>query len=412
MKSFAAVQSRCLPWLYSPIVIIVAGCIVATISFGARASMGLFTHPISDFHQWPREIYGFAMAIQNLVWGIVQPVAGGFADRYGTPRVLIAGAVIYAAGMILMAFSHSATLMYLSGGVIVGIGIATASFSIVMAGFARLVPPDKRSWAFGIATAAGSLGQFIFAPLGQAFIAAFGWQTALIYLAVLVLLIVPLALPLNAPAANPAGGQRSGLPMSLGNAIQLAFSHGSYVLLTIGFFVCGFQLAFTTIHLPAFLVERGISEWLAAWSIAVIGVFNVIGSYSAGIIGAIFPKRYSLCIIYLLRSVAIALFVMLPVTPLSTMLFTAFIGLLWLSTVPLTMGLVTVMFGTRYMATLYGFVFLSHQIGSFFGVWLGGKFHDLYGIYDPVWWIGAALGVFAAFVNWPIRERAAPQFAT
>jgi len=235
---------------------------------------------------------------------------------------------------------------------------------------------------------------------------------ALIYTACLVLLIVPLALPLNAPAANANAGSNVAPSLSLGNAIRYAFGNGSYVLLTLGFFVCGFQLAFTTIHLPAYVVEHGISEWMAAWSIAIIGVFNVIGSYSAGVIGGIFPKRYSLCVIYLVRALAIALFILLPVTPFSTVLFTACMGLLWLSTVPLTMGLVTVMFGTRYIATLYGFVFLSHQIGSFFGVWLGGKFHDVYGTYDPVWWIGASLSVFAAVVNWPIRERVVPAFAT
>jgi MFS family permease len=404
-----ATRSR---WYYDPTVIIVAGCIVAIISFGARATMGLFTHPISEFHDWHREIYGFAMAVQNLMWGVFQPIAGGFADRYGTTRVLIAGALIYAGGMILMAFSHTPGLMYLSGGLLVGTGIATASFSIVMAAFGRLVPDEKRSWAFGIATAAGSMGQFIFAPLGQAFIAAFGWQAALIYIALLVLLIIPLSVPLSAPIAA-AGKRSAGEPsVSMRESIQHAFGHASYILLVLGFFVCGFQIAFVTIHLPAYLIEHGISEWLAAWSIAIVGVFNVIGSYSAGIIGGKYQKRYSLSMIYLLRSVAVTLFIMLPITPFSTVVFTAVLGLLWLSTVPLTMGLVTVMFGTRYMATLYGFVFLSHQIGSFFGVWLGGKFHDLYGSYDPVWWMGVALGIFAAIVHWPIREQRAPAFAT
>jgi MFS family permease len=399
-------------WYYAPAVIIVAGCIVAIISFGARATMGLFTHPISEFHAWPREVFGFAMALQNLIWGVFQPISGGFADRYGTTRVLIAGAVIYAAGMVLMAFSHTATLMYLSGGLLVGIGIATASFSIVMAAFGRLVPPEKRSWAFGIATAAGSMGQFIFAPLGQAFIAAFGWQSALIYLSFLVLLIIPLAIPLSAPAASGRQSARSESSVSLTETVQQAFGHGSYVLLVLGFFVCGFQIAFVTIHLPAYLVEHGISEWLAAWSIAIVGIFNVIGSYSAGIIGGKYQKRFSLSMIYLLRAIAVSIFITMPITPFSTVVFTAVLGLLWLSTVPLTMGLVTVMFGTRYMATLYGFVFLSHQIGSFFGVWLGGVFHDLYGNYDAVWWLGVALGLFAAIVHWPIREQRAPAFAT
>ena len=398
------------PWYSDPTVIIVSGCIVAAISFGVRSSMGLFTQPISDFHQWNREVYGMAMALQNLLWGIVQPIAGGFADRYGTARVLIIGAVIYAAGVALMSVSHAPVYLYLSGGLLLGTGIAVASFTIVMAAFARLVPPERRSWAFGIATAAGSLGQFIFAPLGQGFIAAFGWQTALLLLALLVLPIIAFALPLSAtPRRDPAAVAEPRI--SFREAIQQAFGHSSYVLLVLGFFVCGFQIAFVTIHLPAYLVENGIAAWLAAAAIAIVGVFNVVGSYAAGIVGGRYHKPLSLAAIYLLRSIAVTLFISLPITPASTVIFTAVLGLLWLSTVPLTMGLVTVMFGTRYLATLYGFVFLSHQVGSFFGVWLGGRFHDIYGSYDPVWWISVALGLIAALVHWPIREERAPAFA-
>jgi MFS family permease len=405
----SAADAKPSPWYYDPRVIIVGGCIVAVISFGARSTLGLFTYPISEFHQWNREVYGFAMALQNLLWGVFQPIAGGFADRYGTSRVLAVGAVLYAAGLALMSVSHTPALIYLSGGLLVGVGIATASFSIVMAAFGRLVPPEKRSWAFGIATGAGSMGQFIFAPLGQGFIAAFGWQTALVLLALIVLSIVVFALPLGSQSSVRAPADEKNV--TLREAITGAFGHSSYVLLVLGFFVCGFQIAFVTIHLPAYLVEQGIGQWLAAWSIAIVGVFNVIGSYSAGIIGGKYKKRYSLALIYFLRSVIVALFITSPITPLSTVLFAASLGLLWLSTVPLTMGLVTVMFGTRYMATLFGFVFLSHQIGSFFGVWLGGLFHDLYGTYDPVWWMGVALGLFAAMVHWPIREERAPAFA-
>ncbi len=399
-------------WYYDPTVLIIAGCLVAVVSFGARATMGLFTYPISEAHQWHRETYGFAMAIQNLAWGIFQPIAGGFADKYGTPRVLIVGALIYAAGIALMPFSDTPGLMFLTGGVIAGVGIATASFTLVMASFGRLVPPEKRSWAFGIATAAGSLGQFIFAPLGQAFIAAFGWETALMLIGALVLLIIPLSIPLGAKGASPQAVSPTQPAMTLREAVTKAFGHSSFMLLTAGFFVCGFQIAFVTIHLPAYLIEHGISTWLAASSIAIVGIFNVIGSYSAGIIGGSYSKPYSLTAIYILRSIIIVLFITIPISPASTILFAASLGLLWLSTVPLTMGLVTVMFGTRYVATLYGFVFLSHQVGSFFGVWLGGKFHDLYGSYDAVWWMAIALGIFAAVVNWPIREQRAPAFAT
>jgi MFS family permease len=408
MEMTASAQQR---WYFAPGVIITAGCLVAIISFGVRSSMGLFTHPISEFHQWNREVYGLAMAIQNLMWGIVQPIAGAFADRYGPAKVISLGAVIYALGTALMSFAHTPSLMYLAGGLLVGAGIATASFSIVMAAFGRLVPPEKRSWVFGLATSAGSLGQFIFAPLGQGFIAAFGWQNALFLLAAITLLMIVLAQPLSAPAADGRAAAKDEVRIGMREAVFSALGHPSFVLLVLGFFVCGFQLAFVTIHLPAYLVEHGISEWLAASAIAIVGIFNVIGSYSAGIIGGKYKKRFSLATIYLLRSTVVILFLMTPVTPLSTVLLAASLGLLWLSTVPLTMGLVTVMFGTRYMATLYGFVFFSHQVGSFFGVWLGGRFHDLYGTYDPVWWIGVALGLFAALVHWPIREERAPAFA-
>ena len=397
------------PWYFDPRVIITAGCLVAVISFGVRSTFGLFTKPISDFHLWSRESFGFAMAVQNLIWGMMQPVAGGFADRYGAARVLIAGALLYALGVLLMSFAHTPFWMLMAGGVLTGAGIATASFSIVMAGFGRLVPPEKRSWAYGVATAASSLGQCLFAPLGQGFIAAFGWQSALVLLAISLLMIIPLALPMSAPASQrPAA---IGPQPSMLETIRAAFGHTSYVLLVAGFFVCGFQIAFVTIHAPAFLVENGVSTWLAAGFILIVGGFNVIGSYSSGIIGGKYSKRIPLSIIYLLRSVLITGFILLPVTPLTTVIFAAGLGLLWLSTVPLTMGLVAVMFGTRYMATLFGFVFLSHQVGAFFGVWLGGKLHDSYGSYDPVWWISVGLGLFAALIHIPIRETKALAFS-
>ncbi len=399
------------PWYFLPAVIIVSGCLVAIVNFGVRSSFGLFTGPISEAHAWPREIYSIAIAIQNLLWGIATPVAGALADRYGSARVLMGGAVFYAIGTVLMASAASPAMLYFGGGVLIGIGIAASSFGIVMAAFGRLVPPEKRSWAFGIATAAGSMGQFIFAPLGGALIPAFGWYQALIILGACSLLIIPFAFPLMAQNTS-----RSALPpgeaeMSLRQAIRGAFRNRSYNLLTAGFFVCGFQLAFVTVHLPPYLEEHGISQGFAGIAMGAIGLFNVLGSYYSGIIGGKYAKRIPLSIIYILRSIAVIAFVTLPITNVSTIIFTASLGLLWLSTVPLTMGLVTVMFGTRYMATLYGFVFLSHQVGSFFGVWLGGRLYDQFGSYDPVWWMGAALGVFAALVHLPIREQRSDRFA-
>jgi predicted MFS family arabinose efflux permease len=406
-----SIQARPTPWFYAPLAVVIAGCLVAVVNFGARSTFGFFTAPVSEAHQWPREIFSFAMAVQNLLWGIATPIAGAIADRYGAARVLMFGAIIYAIGMVTMAFANSAWLFNLGGGLLVGIGVAFSSFSIVMAALGRIVPPHKRSWAFGIATASGSLGQFIFAPLGQALITAYGWREALVILAASTLLIVPFAVPLLTQNSNASRPTADEADLTMREAIGSAFGHRSYVLLVAGFFVCGFQLAFITVHLPPYLAEHGISKEVASFAIAAIGLFNVAGSYASGLIGGKFHKRVPLSLIYILRSAAIALFVLLPITNTTTFIFTAGMGFLWLSTVPLTMGLVTVMFGTRYMATLYGFVFLSHQIGSFLGVWLGGRLYDQFHSYDPVWWMSVALGLFAAIVNLPIRETRAPQFA-
>jgi len=395
--------------LYRAEVVIVAGCVIALVCFGVRSTAGLFTTPISEAHGWGREVYGFAMAMQNLVWGIAQPFVGMLVDKLGPMRVIKAGALLYAAGLVLMAFAETPFVIMLGGGILMGLGIATTSSAIVMAAFGRLVPPDKRSWAFGIATAAGSMGQFVFAPIGHAFIAAYGWQTALLLMAAICLLMIPFALPLGASKGGVARGETE-VDISLSQAIRRALGHPSFVLLVSGFFVCGFQIAFMTVHLPAYLVERGISTSLAAWSIGIVGLFNVIGSYAAGVYGGFYSKRYGLAFIYFSRSIAVIAFLLLPISAASTVIFTAVMGLLWLSTVPLTMGLVTVMFGTRYMATLYGIAFLSHQVGSFLGVWLGGRFYDQYGSYDPIWWMGVALGFAAAIIHWPIREERAGAF--
>lgn len=404
--------SSTLRWYYAPAIVVIAGCLVAMVNFGVRSSFGLFTAPISQAHDWPREIFSFAMAMQNLLWGIATPVAGALADRYGAARVLMAGAVIYGIGTLMMAITNTPVLFNIGGGLLVGVGVAMSSFGIVMAALGRIVPPERRSWAFGIATASGSMGQFIFAPLGGALISAYGWHDALLILAASTLLIIVFAVPLmvqNTSHSKPPAGEAD---MTMRRAIGIAFGHRSYVLLVSGFFVCGFQLAFITVHLPPYLSEHGISKEFAGLAMGAIGLFNVAGSYVSGIIGGRGEKRLPLSLIYILRSVAVTAFILMPITPLTTLIFTASMGFLWLSTVPLTMGLVTVMFGTRYMATLYGFVFLSHQIGSFLGVWLGGRLYDRLGSYDPVWWMGVALGVFAAIVHLPIREQRNPQFAT
>jgi MFS family permease len=390
-------------------VVIVAGCLIAVVTYGLRTSFGLFTDPLSDLRGWDREAFALAIGLQNLMWGVGQPFAGAIADRYGAGRVLAVGGVMYAAGTALMAASTSATALSLTGGVLLGLGLSGASFTIVLAAFARLVPPERRSWSMGLATAAGSLGQFLFAPLGQAFIGAYGPVSALLLLSCFIALV-----PLLAGALTGRGSQaeRDAEPeMSTVGAIRGALTHPSYLLLTSGFFVCGFHVAFITTHLPPYLGDLGFSAGLAAWALALIGLFNVIGAYGSGVLGGIHSKRLLLSGIYVSRAVVFALFVLIPTTPFIVLLFAAAMGLLWLSTVPLTSGLVAVMFGTRHVGMLFGFVFLSHQVGAFIGVWLGGVVYEATGTYDLMWWISIALSLAAAAVHLPILERRAPQWA-
>lgn len=406
MSTLAAPRSR--SSLAVPLVILViAGCLVAAVSNGIRTSFGLFTLPMSAEMGFSRESWGLAMAIQNLAWGIAQPFAGGLADRFGTARVIVGGMVIYALGIVLMVYSTDGTLLALSAGVIVGVGIAASSFSLVMAAFGRHVPQEKRAMIFGIATAASSFGQFVFAPIGQGFISAFGWSTALLYLAAILALAIPLTLALRGRAQSVPG--QADMPFM--QALARAWGHGSYRLLVIGFFVCGFHIAFINVHMPAFLVQEcGLSPEIGSWSIAVIGLFNILGSLLAGYLGGRLPKQLLLAGIYLTRAIAIAIFVLFPVTEVTAFVFSAMMGLLWLSTVPLTAGLVSLFFGPRYMGMLYGMAFLSHQLGSFAGVWLGGYAFDATGSYSIVWYLGILLGLASAAIHIPIRERSSPSF--
>jgi MFS family permease len=393
----------------SPWVLVIAGCLIAMVTLGVRAIFGLFVEPLSQAHGWGREIFAFAIALQNLVWGAAQPFAGAFADRFGAARVLAGGGLVYAAGVVLMAMSPTPLAVTLSGGVIVGLGLAGASFTIVLAALGRLLPTHKRSWGLGIATASGSLGQFLFAPVGQAFISGYGWQTALMLLALFVAVVPLMSPPLAGRADQTVDADEADLRFT--DALRLAGGHGSYWLLVAGFFVCGFHVTFIAVHLPPYLVDLGVGSSIAAWAIGVIGLFNVVGAYASGVLGGRHSKRHLLSLLYTGRAAAIAVFLVLPKTPLVVLGFGAIMGLLWLSTVPLTSGLVAVMFGTRYLGTLFGFVFFSHQVGAFLGVWLGGFVYERTGSYDPVWWLGIALGLFAALVHWPIRERRVPAFA-
>lgn len=388
------------------LVLIIAGCVLAAVTNGIRTSFGLLTLPITSDLGLTRETWGLAMAIQNLAWGVAQPFAGALADKYGTARVIVAGLLIYAAGLALMVVSPTGTLLNLSAGIVVGVGVATSSFSIVMIAFGRSVPQEKRPLIFGIATAASSFGQFAFAPIGQGFISAFGWQSTLLYAALLLALMVPFAYALRGRSERSAGV----VEMPFGEALRRAWSVNSYRLLVIGFFVCGFHIAFINVHMPAYLVQCGLTPEAGSWAIAVIGLFNIIGSLGAGYLGGRVPKQLLLATIYFTRAVAIALFVFLPVTEVTAFIFAGVIGLLWLSTVPPTAGLVTQFFGPRYMGMLYGVAFLSHQVGSFIGVWLGGYVFDQTGSYSLVWYMGILLGLASAAIHLPIRERSAPAF--
>lgn len=353
----------------SPQVIVLVGVLIAILTNGPRTSMGLFLAPMTETYGWSRETFALALALQNIVWGLAQPVAGACADKYGTARVIFAGALVYVAGLLLMAQADTPFLLQLSAGVMIGAAIGACSFGIVITAFSRLLPADKRQVGFGIATAGSSMGQFLFAPISQGFISAYGWQMALILTAGLVLAVIAMAPVLMGKSAP---GDIAVRDQTLREAVREALGERSYVLLLIGFFVCGFQVAFISAHLPAYLVDLGLAAKWGAWSIALIGLFNIIGSYSAGHLSSRHSKPHLLAWIYFLRAVAFAVFLLVPISVPSVLIFSAVVGILWLSTVPPTSGIVVSMFGPRWMGLLYGLVFLNHQVGSFLGVWLGG----------------------------------------
>ena len=386
----------------TPLLIIGFGCLISLMSFGPRSSLGFFLTPMSVANHWGRDVFALALALQNLLWGIGQPLAGIIADRFGTGRVLCMGVVMYAAGLALMSHATSAPVLDVSAGALIGFGLSGTSFMIVLAAFGKLLPRAWHSRAFGFGTAAGSFGQFLYSPVAVVLMDRFGWQQTLMIFAVCMLAVLPFSLALVTPAPQ---GSREAAQQSLRQALGEAFAHRSYVLLMLGFFTCGFQLAFITVHLPAYLVDRGLSATVGGWTIATIGLFNIVGSVTAGWLGDRMPKRYLLSFIYFVRAAAILVFISLPVTPFSCIAFGAIMGLMWLSTVPPTNGIIAVMFGTRWLATLAGFAFFSHQVGGFLGVWLGGIVFDRTGSYDPVWWLAILFGVLSALINMPIVER-------
>ena len=389
------------PWR-TPLAVLLVGCLIAMIGFGVRSIFGLFLEPITAARGWDRETFALAIAIQNLIWGAALPFAGALADRSGPSRVIALGALAYAAGIWGMAESESGLAFQLFGGLLTGIGVAFTAFSLVLATMAKVVGPERRSLALGLGTAAGSLGQAVFSPLGQSFIAAFGWHGALISLSLSVLALVPLAFMLS---GQKGAADEPEIDQSLIEALREARGHRGYLLLTTGFFACGFHVAFITVHFPAYIIDIGFSAEVGAWAISLIGLFNIVGSLLSGAAGQRWSKKFGLSFIYSARAVLITVFMLVPVSEASVYAFSAVLGILWLSTVSLTTGIVAQVFGTRYMATLFAIVFFSHQVGSFLGVWLGGWIYDATGSYAPMWWAGVALGVAAAVVHLPIDEK-------
>jgi MFS family permease len=389
----------------TPVVILLCGCAIGLLGFGVRSGLGFFLTPMSSAYGWGRDVFGLALAIQMLLWGAAQPVAGAFADRYGAPLILSAGAILYGLGLALMAYSTTPLALDITAGVIIGFGLAGASFTLVIGAFGKLMPPAWRTLAFGAGTAAGSFGQFLFSPLTVGLMDRFGWQETLVILGVIILLVVPLSSALIVPRGAPAAMTNAPPRESARQALAEALGHKSYVLLVLGFFTCGFQIFFISVHLPAYLVDRGLSVEVGGWTLAAIGLFNIFGAIAAGWMSAWMPKRYLLSAIYFGRAVAILIYIMLPANAAITVIFGAVMGLLWLSTVPPTSGIVAVMFGTRWLTMLFGFAFFSHQVGGFLGVWLGGVLFERTGSYDWVWWLSILFGLLSAVINLPIVEK-------
>jgi predicted MFS family arabinose efflux permease len=382
--------------------VLICGAAIVTLSMGIRHGFGLWLQPITMDRGWTRETFALALAVQNLAWGVAGPFAGALADRFGAFRVLVVGSLLYSLGLVLMAVSTSGLAFTGSAGLLLGMAQSGTTYAIVYGVIGRNVAPDKRSWAMGVAAAAGSFGQFLMVPVENWLIGGIGWQSALFVLGCLALAIAPIAFGLKEPLRAAATGPQQSIPA----ALREAFGYPSFRWLMAGYFVCGFQVVFIGVHMPSYLKDHGLTPNVATTALALIGLFNVIGTYAAGSLGAKLPKRYILSAIYALRAVVIAVFINVPLTPWSVYIFASVMGVLWLSTIPPTNALVAQIFGVRYLSMLGGLVFFSHQIGSFLGAWLGGKLYDVTGSYDVVWWIAIALGVFAAIVNLPVREHA------
>ncbi len=383
---------------FHPIIIVTCGCLVIFLGFGTRSTMGVFLVPITEQYEWGRSIFAFAAALQNIFWGFSQPLFGAIADRYGSGRVILLGGCCYIVGLLLMMVASSPLGFYIANGVLIGLGLSGTSFAVILAVIARAVPESKRSMALGIGSAAGSLGQFVLVPVANSFVVQFGWASTIFILACIMALVIPFSYMLS-------GKQEvSGPEQTLKAALSEAARHSGYVYLTAGFFVCGFQVTFIGIHLPAYLTDVGLSSSVGAWALSLVGLFNLVGTLLAGYMGNRYLKKNILSVIYFGRAVAISIFVLVPPSVASALIFAGTMGILWLATIPLTSGIVGQVFGPRYMGTLFGFVFLSHQLGSFLGVWMGGVLFDATQSYEVVWWVCAGLGVMAAVLHLPINE--------
>ena len=384
--------------------ILLCGGAIVTLSMGIRHGFGLWLQPITQEMGWTRENFSLAIAVQNLSWGILGIFVGMLADRIGAFKVLIGGSILYALGLVGMALSPSSTVFLLTAGVLIGAAQAGTTYAVIYGVLGRQIPVARRSWAMGVAAAAGSFGQFFMVPVEGKLIAQFGWSNALLILALFALLIAALAFGLREPGFG--GSTPIKREQTVGQALREAWTYPSFLLLMAGYFVCGFQVMFIGVHMPSYLKDFGMAPHVASYSLALVGLFNIFGTYLAGNLGQKLPKRYLLSGIYGLRSVATVAFLLTPLSPWSVYAFCAAMGFLWLSTVPLTNATIAQIFGVQHLSMLGGFVFFSHQIGSFLGVWLGGYLYDINGNYDMVWYISIALGIFAAIVNLPVREAA------
>ncbi len=388
--------------LRNPLAIVLCGGIIMGLALGARHAQGLFLLPMTMERGWSREEFAFAIALQNLVWGLAQPFTGMVADRFGSVRVLFAGCILYGLGLYMMAQSVASIEFSLAAGVLVGIALSATAFGAVYGALSRIVAPEKRGWALGLAGAIGGLGQFAMVPAAQGFIQGFGWMTALVLIAMVVALVAPLAFAVN--DRGTINESRHGT-QSLRDALREAFAHRGFWLLNLGFFACGFQVAFIANHLPAYLMDKGFDGRSAVVALALIALANIAGAYLCGVLGAKYRRKHVLAYLYLLRSAVIAAFLLLPLSEITVYLFAFIMGLVWLGTTPLTTGLVSQVFGVRYIATLFGFVFVGHQIGGFFGVWLGGLVFDATKSYELIWIASIVLGLVAAALHWPIDDR-------